>query len=161
RIVMAVPATLPDFLELIVKSGLVEGPALDDFVRRHWADSDTPRSPEQLAACLEKDGLLTQFQSELLLQGKWRGFLLGRYKVLDRVGCGGMGYVYLCEHRFMHRRVALKVLPPEFAQRPADLERFYREARAVAALDHPNIVRAYDIDREGPNHFLAMEYVDG
>jgi WD40 repeat protein/tRNA A-37 threonylcarbamoyl transferase component Bud32 len=72
-----------------------------------------------------------------------------------------MGHVYLCEHKVMRRRVALKVLPATQAQDPAALERFRREARAVAALDHPNIVRAYDIDQDDKMHFLVMEYVDG
>ena len=157
---MPIPSTLPEFLELVRKSTLVEPAALDDFLRRSVvaAAADTP---EDLAAVLVRDGLLTSFQAELLLQGRWRGFNLGRYKVLQPIGAGGMGQVYLCEHLFMRRRVALKVLPAERARNAADLERFYREARAVAALDHPNIVRAYDMDREGPLHFLAMEYVDG
>ena len=60
-----------------------------------------------------------------------------------------MGSVFLCEHRSMRRRVAIKVLPVAQAKDPAALERFYREARAVAALDHPNIVRAHDIDQDG------------
>src|SRR3989442_406990 len=61
----------------------------------------------------------------------------------------------------MRRRAAVKVLPTARASDPSALERFYREARAVAALDHPNIVRAYDIDQEDNLHFLVMEYVDG
>jgi len=61
----------------------------------------------------------------------------------------------------MRRRVALKMLPRSQAQDPSSLERFRREARAVAALDHPNLVRAHDIDCDGKQHFLVMEYVDG
>src|SRR6202035_1172769 len=72
-----------------------------------------------------------------------------------------MGSVFLCEHKFMRRRAAVKVLPRGRSNDPSALERFYREARAVAALDHPNIVRAYDIDQEDKLHFLVMEYVDG
>src|SRR5260370_4660525 len=72
-----------------------------------------------------------------------------------------MGSVYLCEHMLMRRRVAVKVLPAAKAEDSSSLERFYREARAVAALDHPNIVRAYDIDQDDNLHFLVMEYVDG
>src|SRR5262249_3322697 len=67
----------------------------------------------------------------------------------------------LCEHKFMRRRVAVKVLPAAKAEDQASLERFYREARAAAALDHPNIVHAYDIDQDDNLHFLVMEYVDG
>jgi eukaryotic-like serine/threonine-protein kinase len=62
---------------------------------------------------------------------------------------------------YMRRRVAIKVLPPAKAEEPAALGRFYREARAAAALDHPNIVRTHDIDQDGNLHFLVMEYVDG
>ena len=72
-----------------------------------------------------------------------------------------MGQVYLCEHKLMRRRVAVKVLPTAKADDPSALERFIREARAVAALDHPNIVRAYDIDQDEKLHFLVMEHVDG
>ena len=70
-----------------------------------------------------------------------------KYRLLELLGVGGMGAVYLCEHTLMKRLVALKVLPVEKLDDPSALERFYREARAVAALDHPNIVRAYDIDK--------------
>jgi eukaryotic-like serine/threonine-protein kinase len=104
---------------------------------------------------------LTHFQAEQFLLGKWRRFTIGKYKVLERLGSGGMGSVYLCEHKFMRRRVAVKVLPAAKAEDPSSLERFYREARAAAALDHPNIVRAYDIDQDENLHFLVMEYVDG
>src|SRR5262249_7237584 len=67
----------------------------------------------------------------------------------------------LCEHKSMRRRVALKVLPASQAQDPALVDRFFREARAVAALDHPNLVRAHDFDHDGKLHFIVMEYVDG
>src|SRR5207248_10949337 len=97
-----------------------------------------------------------------LLQGKYRRFLInGKYKLLEPLGAGGMGQVFLCFHIYMHRPVALKVLPTDKVQDPSTLERFYREARAAGALDHPNIVRAYDIDQDGNTHFLVMEYVDG
>ena len=95
------------------------------------------------------------------MQGKWRRFTIGKYKVLEKIGSGGMGQVYLCEHKLMRRRVAVKVLPTAKAADDAARERFYREARAVAALDHPNIVHAYDIDQDENLHFLVMEYVDG
>src|SRR5205085_12634350 len=85
----------------------------------------------------------------------------GKYKLMEHLGTGGMGSVYLCEHVLMRRRVALKVLPTDRVTDPVVLERFYREARAVAALDHRNIVRAYDIDRDGEMHFMVLEFVDG
>ena len=109
-----------------------------------------------------RDGMLTTLQAGLLLKGKWRNFIIsGKYKLLEHLGTGGMGSVYLCEHVLMRRRVALKVLPNDKVSDPVVLERFYREARAVAALDHRNIVRAHDIDHDGNLHFLVLEYVDG
>ena len=108
-----------------------------------------------------QDGILTNFQAEQFLLGKWRGFTIGKYKLLERVGVGGMGQVFLCEHMFMKRRVAVKVLPPAKAEQPAALGRFYREARAAGSLEHPNIVRTHDIDQDGNLHFIVMEYVDG
>ena len=106
-------------------------------------------------------GLLTRFQAEQTLQGKWRGFTLGKYSVLERLGSGGMGTVYLCEHLSVRRRVAIKVLPNSQADNPSALGRFYREARAAGILDHPNLVKAHDIDQDNGLHFLVMDYVDG
>src|SRR5437879_9350094 len=125
------------------------------------AGGNLTAEPGKLAGILVRDGILTHFQAEQFLLGKWRRFTIGKYKVLERLGAGGMGSVYLCEHKLMRRRVAVKVLPTAKADDPAALERFQREARAVAALDHPNIVRAYDIDQDDELHFLVMEYVDG
>jgi serine/threonine protein kinase len=115
-----------------------------------------------LADALIKEGVLTHFQAEKLIAGRWRGFqICGKYRLLERLGAGGMGAVYLCEHIHMGRRVALKILPVQQAEDAASLARFYREARAVARLDHPNIVRAHDIDHDDKLHFLVLEFVDG
>ena len=98
----------------------------------------------------------------LLLQGKWRGFFIaGKYRLLDMIGEGGMGKVYLCEHKRMQRLVAIKVLPVRLANDEAARERFDREARAIASLNHPNIVQAYDIDSNDGMHYIVMEFVDG
>jgi serine/threonine protein kinase len=158
---MPPPAKIEEFLELIQKSGVVEATRVKSYVQK-LNESNTPATkPEALAESMVRDGVLTFFQAEQLLQGKWKRFFIGKYKVLERIGTGGMGQVFLCEHKLMKRRVALKVLPAAKAQDPASLERFYREAKAVAALDHPNIVRAYDIDQDENIHFLVMEFVDG
>jgi serine/threonine protein kinase len=159
---MAAPTTTEQFLELVCKSGLVEASALNNYLASQTAAGALPADPSQLARALVRDGLLTRFQAEQLLTGKTKGFVLaGKYKLLEHLGSGGMGSVYLCEHISMRRRVAIKVLPIAHAKDQSYLERFYREARAVAALDHPNIVRAHDIDHDGNLHFLVMEYVDG
>ncbi len=155
---MPAPATIDAFLELVNKSGLVDPERLQVFLNQAGALSATPR---KLAARMVASGLITQFQAEQMLQGKYRGFTIGKYKVLERIGSGGHSTVYLCEHMTVKRRAAVKVLPSAKAENPAALARFYREARAAGALDHPNLVKAHDIDQENGLHFLVMEYVDG
>jgi serine/threonine protein kinase len=159
---MPAAATIEQFLETLRRSGLVDDRTLDAYLEAQRAAGTLPEAPQDLASALVRDGLLTRFQAGQVLQGKARGFILnGKYKLLEHLGAGGMGTVYLCEHTSMRRRVAIKVLPAVKARDPSYLERFYREARAVAALDHPNIVRAHDIDRDDKLHFLVMEYIDG
>ena len=158
---MPSPTTNDELLDLVRKSGVLDEKRLDAYLAKVGAANTIPPEPAKFAGVMVADGVLTHFQAEQFLQGKWRRFTIGRYKVLERLGAGGMGSVYLCEHKLMRRRVAVKVLPTAKADDPASLERFYREARAVAALDHPNIVRAYDIDQDEKLHFLVMEFVDG
>lgn len=158
---MPTPINIDEFLELVRKSAVVDEKRLTAYLDKLRATAALPAEPTQLARQMVQDGLLTYFQADQLLAGKWKRFTIGKYKVLERLGAGGMGSVYLCEHKLMRRRVAVKVLPTAKAEDPSSLERFYREARAVAALDHPNIVRAYDIDQDDKLHFLVMEHVDG
>ena len=158
---MPAPATVDEFIDLVRKSGIVDEKRLDPHLTKLRSSKTLPKEPGKLAGIMVRDGVLTQFQAEQLMMGKWRRFTIGKYKVLERLGSGGMGSVYLCEHKLMRRRVAVKVLPTAKAKDESSLERFYREARAVAALDHPNIVHAYDIDQDGELHFLVMEFVDG
>ena len=155
---MPAPATVAEFADLVRRSGLVPASKLDDLLRR----AQPAATADQAAALLVRDGLLTFFQAKQLRQGRYKRFTIGaKYRLLELIGAGGMGAVYLCEHTIMKRLVALKVLPTEKLDDQSNLDRFFREARAVAALDHPNIVRAYDIDQFEKLHFLVMEYVDG
>jgi serine/threonine protein kinase len=158
---MPAPTSAQELIDLAKKSGVVEEKRLEAILGKLRAGNAFPSEPGKLAGILVRDGVLTHFQAEQFLQGRWRRFTIGKYKVMEKLGSGGMGNVYLCEHKFMRRRAAVKVLPAAKAEDPSSLERFYREARAVAALDHPNIVRAYDIDQDDKLHFLVMEYVDG
>jgi formylglycine-generating enzyme required for sulfatase activity/dienelactone hydrolase len=89
------------------------------------------------------------------------GQTLSHYKILSKLGEGGMGEVYLAEDTRLDRQVALKVLPPEMASDPERLERFEREAKAVAALNHPNIVTIFSVEQAGDLQFIAMELVQG
>jgi serine/threonine protein kinase len=158
---MPAPQTVDEFVETIRKSGVVNPSMLDTAVAGSRAGHQPPADPKQLAGQLVRQGILTIFQAEQLLRGKWRGFNIGKYQILERLGFGGMGIVYLAEHKALRRRVAVKVLPISLAESRWFLDRFYKEAQAVAALSHPNIVCAHDIDQDGKLHFLVMEYVDG
>jgi serine/threonine-protein kinase len=89
------------------------------------------------------------------------GTRLGRYTIAATIGRGGMGTVYRAADSSLGRDVALKVLPPEVSRDPDRLERFRREARALAALNHPHIVTIYSVEQEGDVHFLTMELVPG
>lgn len=156
---MPPPVTNEDLLGLVTKSGVADEKRLGAFLKKEG--NGVPQDPAELAVALVREGILTNFQVQQLLQGKWRGFAIGNYKVLERLGSGGMGNVYLCEHKVMRKRVAIKVLATVSAENPEALKRFYREARAAAALDHPHIVRAHDVGKEDKLHFLVMDFVDG
>ena len=89
------------------------------------------------------------------------GTNLGRYEIRAKIGEGGMGEVYLARDTRLDRQVALKILPPELAARRDRTERFVREAKATAALNHPNIATIHEIGDEEGVHFIAMEFIDG
>ena len=157
--------SLDSFVAVVRRSGLVEGSRLDTLLDEFRGGSASHTEAQEFAAALVRNRHLTAWQAEKLLQGKHKGFFLGKYKLLRLLGKGGMSSVYLAEHVLMRRRCAIKVLPAKRVNDASYLGRFHREAQAVAALDHPNIVRAYDVDCEADSrmeiHFLVMEYVDG
>ncbi len=152
-----------DFLDLVRRSGLVERDQLNRVLLRlkQEAGGRPITDTEFVGRRLVDAGLLSDWQCQKLLEGRYKGFFLGKYKLLGHLGTGGMSSVFLAEHVLMQRRVAIKVLPKERVEDATYLPRFQREARAAAALDHRNIVRAYDVDNEGDVHYLVMEYVEG
>lgn len=156
---MAAPviANRTEFLSVVSESKLVD----DDVLNTLRNDASLSERPNECAEQLILKGILTRFQAKQLLAGKYRGFVLGPYRIQDQVGKGGMGTVYLCEHSKLKRRVAVKVLARELAENTVAVERFLREARSASALTHQNIVRVHHVGQAGGTHYIVMEYVDG
>jgi eukaryotic-like serine/threonine-protein kinase len=162
---MAGEVTVDSFLDLLGQSDLVSDAQLLALTAEFLSEGNRPASPQELADELVKREVLTTWQADMLMQRKHRGFRLGPYRILRPLGQGGMSKVFLADHEMMHRRSAIKVLPSKYQEDADLLNRFHLEARAVAALDHPNIVRAYDFNKDvryGKEiHYLVMEYVEG
>jgi serine/threonine protein kinase/formylglycine-generating enzyme required for sulfatase activity len=137
--------------------GLVTPEKLASFLPPHAA----PKDATELARELIRNGELTKFQAQEVLQGRGKSLTLGNYVVLDKLGAGGMGQVFKAQHRRMKRIVAIKTLPKNVMKDAAAVGRFQREVEAAAKLSHANVVAAFDADEADGVHFLVMEFVDG
>jgi eukaryotic-like serine/threonine-protein kinase len=104
---------------------------------------------------------LTLWQAQQLMAGRTSGFKVDRYVLLDLIGQGGMGRVYLAQDTRLNRKVALKILSPERVNNPRAIARFQREARVGAQLQHENLVRIYDFGESSGRFYLVMEYIEG
>ena len=151
-------STVDEYLSALEKSKLLGSEQLVEAQRLAGESSDAAA----LAKALARENLVSRWQAGTLLAlGQRAQLRLGKYKLIQRLGKGGMGTVFLAEHVTMNRRVALKIVPRSIAEDRASLDRFFAEARAIAALDHPNIVQAYSVDNEMDRYFIVMEFVDG
>lgn len=154
------PVILDQFVQSLADSGLMSREEIQDVIECLAAE-EKPRSGEELARVLYRQGKLTKFQAQAIYQGKTRGLVLGEYVVEDEIGQGGMGHVFRARHRRMKRVVALKTLPPAVTNSAESVARFQQEVEAAAKLIHPNIVTAFDAGEARGVHFLVMEFVDG
>jgi len=149
-----------DLLPILQRSGILSESRFED-VRSRVLRGAYPFEPADLAKRLVKDRILTEYQARRLLSNRPGGMIIGRYLILEKLGSGSMGRVYKSQHRMMDRPVALKIIAPEISNNERVVARFQREIRMVGKLDHPNVVRAFDADRERGLLYIAMEYVAG
>jgi|GEM_PF-2261812 len=142
------------------RSGLFSAAEAQDVLAHLTAEE--AKTADELATKLMERNLLTAYQAEQLLSGRGDECLIaGRYRILEKLGEGGMGAVYKAHDTQLDRDVAVKVLPAQSLHDADAIARFQREARALAKLSHPNIIQAYDSGADKGRHFLVMEYVEG
>ncbi len=149
--------------KLIVHRGLATTEDLDvaKTLLRESIQSDEPRT---LADVLVEHHFLTYRQIDRLkneFEAKRTTEQIPGYKMKKRIGSGAMATVFLARQLSLDRLVAIKVLPKKLSGNANFIERFYKEGRAAAQLNHPNIVSAYDVGKAGEHHYFVMEYVDG
>lgn len=145
-----------EFLRLLSKSKLLTPEQL-----AHAQDTVLLTSNAgEFSEILVDEGFLTPWQASKLLAGQTE-FFIGNYVLLDLLGRGGMGHVFLARHKTMKRQVALKIISKKVGKDPASRDRFLSEARSAALLDHPNIVHAFDVDKDNDRYYIIMEYVAG
>ncbi len=144
-----------------IRSSSILSERQSEKLEANMAGGDYPGEAAELSSRLVADGILTEYQARQFVKGKSQGLILGSYVILEFLGKGTMGKVYKASHRMMGRVVALKILDSRYVSNPRVLARFRREMQLVGRLDHPNVVRAFDADRIGDCHFIAMEYASG
>jgi formylglycine-generating enzyme required for sulfatase activity len=151
---------LEQFVQHLTESGLLSAAEVSSL-QEHLPPDRRPRDAEGLAHELIQAQRLTRYQAQAVYQGKTKGLVFGEYRVLDKLGQGGMGVVLKAEHRRMQRVVAVKMLSAATMKSPQAIERFYREVKAAARLEHPNIVTAYDAGEHEGVHYLVIQFIDG
>lgn len=160
---MSVPTSENAFLQTLEESGLLDTPQLQRIKDR--LSTSGPVTATQLCDDLVRRGLITEWQSEKLCQGRYRGFFLGSYVLLSRLAKGGMSTVYSARHQPTGEIHALKVLPRTRTSSASYLPRFQREAAIMQRLQHPHIATVYgvfsDSDGQDTVHCMSMELLRG
>jgi response regulator RpfG family c-di-GMP phosphodiesterase/serine/threonine protein kinase len=162
------PTRAREFLYRLIDQQLLNPSSVGQFLKQAGPSLSRCTNAESLGHALVEARLLTQYQLDRITAGTTHGLLLGNHRVLDRLGAGAMGIVFLAEHTLMKRRVAVKVLPMDDFCPPALWERFCAEMQVLAALQHPNIVLAFDAGQLAAAGrglpallYLVMELVPG
>lgn len=155
------------FISMLLRTDLVDVKLAVDFFKAKLDRLAGLETAEKVGRALVQENLLTEYQLERIMAGTTHGLVLDKYRVLSRIGAGGMGVVFRAEHILMGRKVAIKVVPVEDDCPPAVIQRFHTEMRVLAKLQHPNIVTAFDCGKVDPQPgfprllYLVMELVDG
>ncbi|MBC8356823.1 MAG: Hsp70 family protein [Planctomycetes bacterium] len=152
--------SVDEFIAGLTQSGLMAAEEVHAFQVSLPPTGEAP-SVKMLATELVRRGQMTKYQVGRIATGRAKGLVLGKYIIQDKIGEGGMGEVFVAEHRRMKRPVVVKVLPESAMASEDSVRRFQREVEAAAQLSHPNIVTAFDADEANGVHFLVMEHVDG
>jgi serine/threonine protein kinase len=151
-------STAEQFYEHLQRSRLLTAEQLADLHDEVRANGSL--SANEWADKLVNRGLITPWQARQMLSGR-HAFFVGKYKLLERLGAGGMGTVFKAYHPMTDRVVALKLVNKALLANPPAVARFRTEVRLICSLNHPNIITAYDADSEGDMHFLVMEFGQG
>ena len=152
--------SLKRVLDQLLETGLISRQQFQELSDRKNPD-DTLPSVAGITRRLVEAGALTPYQAGYISDGNPERLVIDEYVLVDLLGSGGMGEVYLARHRIMQREVAIKLLVPRSAELIESIERFKREARAAAKLSHPNVVTALDAGVHNNQYYLVMEYVKG
>lgn len=145
-------------IDLLREHGLVELDQLRDLTAQVGGRSSDGRA---LAKLLVHHGHISRYQAMLLVSGRTEELCIGKYRILDLLGGGGLSRVFLARHTENDWTVALKVIRPEILTSEAGRQQFMQEMEAMARLDHPNIVQFLDVDQSDNHFFYAMEYILG
>ena len=152
-----IPVTAGDYLKLLEKSGLLSAQQIAKV--RDTLNVEPEGPGHSLARQLVRTRILTPFQAERLLEGRYRGFVIDRYRIREVLGLGGMGCVFIAEDSDSSQKVALKVLSSQYSTDAGMLTRMKLEAWAGMQLQHPNVIRTHRLGSTGAVTFMVMDLV--
>jgi serine/threonine protein kinase len=156
---MAKVTSPEELLDLTYRSGVVDQAQFSRWLVNH---PTLPKSAEALAELLVCERILTPVQAKRLLEGRWRNLLInGKLRLLQPLAATGSERIFLCEHALIQRKVVLKAIDYATLPTPDAINRFNREAAALLSLNHPNLIRALDVDRSDRLLYLVLEYIEG